>query len=43
MNDWLNSLASESTLEDAEFAWLESIDFTIKHDPKIAPREQPPA
>jgi hypothetical protein len=39
MNDLLNSLASESILEDAALAWLASLGFTIKHDLEIAPRD----
>ena len=29
----------ESVVEDAALAWLESIGYTIKHGPEIAPGE----
>jgi len=30
---------SESVVEDAALAWLESLGYTIKHGPEIAPGE----
>ena len=30
---------TESVVEDAALAWLESLGYTIKHGPEIAPRE----
>jgi len=30
---------NESHIEEAAFAWLESLGFTVKHGPEIAPGE----
>ena len=30
---------TESLVEDAAFAWLESLGYTVKHGPEIAPGE----
>lgn len=30
---------TESVVEDAALAWLESIGYTIKHGPEIGPEE----
>lgn len=30
---------TESTVEDAALAWLESLGWTLKHGPEIAPGE----
>ncbi len=30
---------TESTVEDATLAWLESLGWTVKHGPDIAPGE----
>lgn len=37
MNDWLNSLASESIVEDAAITWLESLGYAVQHGSEIAP------
>lgn len=29
---------TESVVEDAAFAWLESLGYAVKHGPEIAPR-----
>ena len=33
------SLFSESVVEDAALAWLESLGYAVKHGPEIAPGE----
>jgi type I restriction enzyme R subunit len=30
---------TESVVEDADVAWLESLGYTVKHGPEIAPGE----
>jgi len=35
----MNSRFTESVVEDAALAWLESLGYTVKHGPEIGPEE----
>jgi type I restriction enzyme R subunit len=35
----MSSAFTESVVEDAALAWLESLGYTVKHGPEIAPGE----